>query len=167
MHKIIASLLIAFTLFACKQKDKKQAAPHAPIADTTLHTSPAAPASADTSLGKAEKQQTAEELGVRIALLTDPNFLFGDVGHLHFTDMQTRKESEYEWIGDIPEIDKIIEVCGDEGKCPELKGAKYMATMQYKLMDIFDFNGEKLVPTGKKEMRWVMTSLKKMGKRGR
>ena len=101
---------------------------------------------------------------VKILTLVSPTFYFGDLPHVTFKDYSTQVEKEYEWVDGIPALNEIADKCdGNEG-CPALKGQLYHATLKYKLMDIVDWNGTKLVPTGKKEKRWVFIALEKINK---
>jgi hypothetical protein len=82
-----------------------------------------------------------------------------------FKDVGTGKEMEVEF--DMNEIsykvakDEIDRTCNDEGNC-KMAGVKYNATLQYKLVDIYDWNGEEALKTGKKEKRWILTKLTKV-----
>ena len=79
-----------------------------------------------------------------------------------FKDFKTHKEEEYEWVGEIPAIKEIADKCEGHDGCPALKGQAYSVTLNYKLMDIEEWNGEELVPTGKKNKRWVIVAAKKI-----
>jgi hypothetical protein len=90
------------------------------------------------------------------------SYSFGDLPHYTFKDLNTGKEMEVEFDDNESgyksakfEIDRT---CSDEGNC-KMSGVNYDATLLFKLVDIYDWNGEEAVKTGKKEKRWILTKL--------
>jgi hypothetical protein len=113
------------------------------------------------------KKDTVKKLptDTKVLTLMSPTYYFGDVEHLTFKNIITQKEQEYESDGEIAAISEIEKKCEDQEGCPALKGQYYTATLKYKLMDIYDFDKDGvIIPSGKKEKRWVIVALKKIDK---
>jgi hypothetical protein len=95
------------------------------------------------------------------------DFSFGDLAHYTFTDVTTGEEEELEFDETQPKNwetawNELMNLCSEENKGCPLTGQLYKAEMEYKLADIYDWNGEGLVKTGKKEMRWLVTRFNKI-----
>lgn len=167
MRQIIFLLIVSIFLISCAQNDTKQKEAALKQNDSpsnkTAATNPAVTPAPDTNIHSVQENKKLPS-DTKILTLVNPGFYFGDIGHLTFKDFTTHKEAEYEWIGEIPAIDEIIKKCQDHQGCPALKGQVYTATLQFKLMDIEDWNGEEMKPTGKKEKRWVIIALQKTSK---
>jgi hypothetical protein len=87
---------------------------------------------------------------------------FGDLPHYTFKNITTGKEIEVEFdkndAGYKKAKTEIDDNCLENNNC-SLIGKKYTAIIQYKLMDVYKWNGEVLVKTGRKQKRWVVTTL--------
>jgi hypothetical protein len=108
---------------------------------------------------KPQTQTSSKKLKLEFLSLS-----IGDLAHYTFKDLNSGKEIEVEFDKNDSgfrlakeEIDKYCDGEGD-GIC-KVSGQKYDAVMQYKLVDIYDWNGEEPIKSGKKEKRWILIKL--------
>ena len=110
-------------------------------------------------------QQSKTTADTKTVKLISPTYTLGDLPHLTFKDFTTKKEQEYECDWTLPAIKEIEIKCEDQDGCPALKKQAYSATLKLKLMDVTEYDpasgGTKA--TGKKEKRWIIVALKKIG----
>ena len=83
---------------------------------------------------------------------------FGDFAHYIFKNLETGEEMEVEFDDNstayLNAKDEIDRYCENERNC-KMAGVNYNATLQYKLVDVYEQN-EDHNKTGKKEKRWVL-----------
>ena len=110
------------------------------------------------------KVTVTEKSAVKSVKLKFIMYEFGDLAHYIFKDIETGEEMDVKFddnqTGYQKAKDEIDRYCEVEGNC-KMTGVDYIATLQYKLVDIYECC-EESVKTGKKEKRWVLTKLNKL-----
>lgn len=92
------------------------------------------------------------------------SYSYNDVEHWDFKEVNSDTSVDFEWdekyVGYLSAREEIIQSCDDNFNCSK-KGQIYDAILQYKLLNEYEWDGEKSVKTGKKYKGWALISLKK------
>jgi hypothetical protein len=148
MRQLFVIAAIALVAFSCGQSDKKtkeSGTTTAPV--DTANTQPAA------ITPPADSTKTVN--------LTFSGYDEGDYAHLIFTETGTGTDYDFGHPDDN-NLDNIAVVLKDDKTAfgykenSKMKGAKFVATLIYKMTDTYDGNGQPM-----KGKEWRITSLKK------
>ncbi len=155
MRQFIVTIVIATLAFSCKNSDKKDKEP------VNKDSATIGPVKTDTTGNKPATDNSVVTDTVKIVNLTFAGYEEGDYAHLMFTETETGKEYDFGHPDDnnlknIQVVMKDDKTAFGYKENSNMKGAKFVANIVYKMTDTYDGNGQ---PVKGKE--WRITGIRK------